>query len=198
MKADEIKKLLPVVIQRTMSNSDYTDDKQSSESVVSTLVRVMENIHEPTEQLLENIERVFDPRQTPERFLPMLSHWMNLIGLFKPDKAGAEPSLWEERTLPTEAGYLRELIATSVKLSKWRGTNHGLQQVLQTATGISDFSIEEGPEPFHIRVGVPASAKKYWELIERIVAQEKPAHVTAEIAITQTETAEPTAEKPQA
>ena len=51
------------------------------------------------------------------------------------------------------------------------------------ATGISDFSIKDGSKPFHIEVGVPETAKKYWELIERIVEQEKPAHITAEVFI---------------
>lgn len=171
-------------MQRAMDNRlNHPDKSDTQESALDTFIQLMEKMHEPTEHLLENLERVFDPRQSPEQFLPMLSHWMNLLGLFKPDKAGAERSLWKERTLPTEAGHLRELIATSVELSHWRGTKYGLQQVLKTATGIGDFSIDEGPEPFHLRVGVPVVAQKYWELIERIVAQEKPAHVTAEICI---------------
>jgi len=185
MKRTDIKKLLPSVMQRSMVNprpSSDTDTYQTG-SILSTFIEVMEQMHEPTEHLLDNLHKVFDPRQVPECFLPMLAHWTNLISLFQPDKAGAEPSLWKERTLPTEPGHLRELIATSVQLSQWRGTIYGLKQVLQMATGISNFSIKEGAKPFHVQVGVPEAARKYWELIGRIVEQEKPAHITAEIFI---------------
>ena len=181
MKHTEIKKLLPSVMQRSMANNVLHDaiGGNKGSSVLNTFIEVMEKMHRPTENLLDNLHDVFNPRQVPERFLPMLAHWTNLINLFQPDKAGSEPSFWKERTLPTEPGYLRELIAMSVEISQWRGTNYGLKKVLQMATGISNFSIKETDKPFHIEVGVPEEAQKYWELIQRIVAQEKPAHITA-------------------
>ena len=185
MKRNDIKKLLPSVIQRSMSNPRLVADTDAyhTGSVLSAFIEGMEQMHEPTEYLLENLHTVFDARQVPECFLPMLAHWTNLIGLFQPDKAGAEPSLWKERTLPTEPGYLRELIATSVKLSQWRGTSYGLKRTLQMATGITDFEIKDGIKPFYIEVVVPESGRKYWEIIERIVDQEKPAHIIAEVYI---------------
>ena len=190
MKHTEIKKLLPSVMQRSMTNNSLLDgaDGNQGGSVLNTFVEVMEKMHTPTEDLLDDLHNIFNPRQVPERFLPMLAHWTNLINLFQPDKAGSEPSFWKERTLPTEPGHLRELIAMSVEISQWRGTNYGLKRVLQMATGVSNFSIKETDKPFHIQVGVPEEAQKYWELIQRIVEQEKPAHITAELFIDNNET----------
>ncbi len=189
MKHTEIKKLLPSVMQRSMTNNSLPNgiDGNKGSSVLNTFIELMEKMHTPTEDLLDNLHNVFNPRQVPERFLPMLAHWTNLINLFQPDKAGSEPSFWKERTLPTEPGYLRELIAMSVEISQWRGTNYGLKKVLQMATGISNFNIKETDKPFHIQVGVPEEAQKYWELIQRIVEQEKPAHITAEVFIANSE-----------
>ena len=199
MKHTEIKKLLPSVMQRSMANNVLHDaiGGNKGSSVLNTFIEVMEKMHRPTENLLDNLHDVFNPRQVPERFLPMLAHWTNLINLFQPDKAGSEPSFWKERTLPTEPGYLRELIAMSVEISQWRGTNYGLKKVLQMATGISNFSIKETDKPFHIQVGVPEEAQKYWELIQRIVAQEKPAHITAEVFIANSENFDSEYENPE-
>ncbi|WPD22662.1 MAG: phage tail protein [Candidatus Electrothrix scaldis] len=177
-KRSEIEKLLPMVMQRTAQDG----------SILGVILEIMAQMHAPIEEILQNSDQFFDPRRTGEAFLPMLAHWLNLTYLFEPNKVGTAPRHWQERTLPTEAGYLRELIATAVKLAKLRGTRYGLEQMLQTATGLTGVKVEEGQTdsgdtlpPFHIRVTIPSSAEKYKELIKRIVAHEKPAHITDEL-----------------
>ena len=65
---------------------------------------------------------------------------------------------------------------------------------LETATGATGFEIEEivADEhgeiiPFHIRVRVPEEATAYVTLIRRIIDIEKPAYVTYELALPETE-----------
>jgi hypothetical protein len=68
-------------------------------------------------------------------------------------------------------------------LSQARGTADGLRQALEWATGVGGVRIEESSpsRPFHVVVTVALAAEPQRELIDRIVRQEKPAHVTAEI-----------------
>jgi hypothetical protein len=81
------------------------------------------------------------------------------------------------------------LVATAAQLSKWTGTAQGLRLVLQTATGRDDFELRENsdreqkPRPFHLTVVAPASMKEHRDVIERIIAAEKPAYVTCEMVI---------------
>lgn len=181
MNSANIQKLLPEVMQRTLHEG----------SVLQALVEVMAQLQQPTEHLLDDLHCLINPTQAPEYLLPMLAHWMNLTRLFQPNKVGVSPAMWENRTLPTEPDCLRALIAASVRLSKWRGTRYGMLQMLSIATGLPDFQIADGTEsgatsdetmePFHMRVTVPPHAAPYRELIERIVEQEKPAYITAEI-----------------
>jgi hypothetical protein len=83
-------------------------------------------------------------------------------------------------------GRLRELIAWAASESKWRGTSVGLVGLLERATGVEGYRVEETvldeanqPLPFRVRVIAPPEAEPYFELVERIVEHEKPAHVVA-------------------
>ena len=42
-------------------------------------------------------------------------------------------------------------------------------------------SCQRGPRPFHVRVHAPETAKRYADLVARIVEGERPAYVTYEI-----------------
>ena len=176
MQQHNIQKLLPAILQRTLREG----------SVLQALLGVMEQLHQPTEDLLAKLHQTFNPQTAPDELLPMLAHWMDLLRLFQPPKAGAEPALWANRTLPTDEQNMRALIASATRLSQWRGTHYGMLQTLRIATGLEGFSIDDGTLtnstnpalPFHIYVTAPADAEPYKELIERIVIQEKPAYTT--------------------
>jgi phage tail-like protein len=171
MKATQIKRLLPAVFQ---SAADGV-------TPLATILKIMEEMHAPAEATLDHLESYFDPYRTPDACVPFLATWVDLEGVL--DQRGSTGA-----TLSTGVGRLRELTATAVLLSKWRGTRKGLLFFLQMATGVNDFTINEairdadGNEiPFHMRIAVPAAAKAHRTLIERIIELEKPAYVTYDL-----------------
>ncbi|MEO8394645.1 MAG: phage tail protein, partial [Chloroflexota bacterium] len=103
------------------------------------------------------------------------------------------PQEFTAKTLPrfpTGVGHLRELVSAAVFLSRWRGTAKALITFLETATGITGFTIDERvlddegqAIPFHIRVNAPQASAAYRVLIENIINKEKPAYVTYELQI---------------
>jgi phage tail-like protein len=165
MKSAEILRLLPGVFQRTARAS----------SPLAALLSVMEALHAPSEQVLENLDALFDPRRAPDRFVPFLARWVDL-----------------DLPVTTGLGRLRELAAAGVELSRWRGTARGLLLFLSTATGRQDFELDEKvpgpnglPRPFHIRVRAPGELAPHRPMLERIIELEKPAYVTYELHFTQ-------------
>jgi len=165
MKSAEILRLLPGVFQRTARAG----------SPLTALLSVMEVLHAPSEQVLENLDALFDPRRAPDRFVPFLARWVDL-----------------DLPVTTGLGRLRELAAAGVELSRWRGTARGLLLFLSTATGRKDFEVDERvpgpnglPRPFHILVRAPGELMAHRPMLERIIELEKPAYVTYELHFTQ-------------
>lgn len=173
MKRDEIKKYLPAVIQRTAHIGNP----------LATLLGVMEVLHAPAEEILDGVDRFFDARRAPDEFVPLLAQWVNLDRIF-----AANVTLELDSPLMPKIGYLRELVANATYLSQWRGTKKGLLLFLQTATGETDFNIEERfkdesgqIKPFHLKIRAPRAAEPQKDLIRRIIESEKPVHLTYEI-----------------
>jgi phage tail-like protein len=170
MDQENIKALLPAIFQRAAGQ----------QNLLNALVDSMEALQSPTEAIIENIDLYFDPYRAPEPFVFLLAHWVDLDSLWN--------RLHEQSQFSGGIGRLRELVAAASTLSRWRGTSTGLILFLQTATGLSDFRIDEEvldqggvPRPFHIRIIMPAGAAPYRALIERIIALEKPAYMTHEL-----------------
>lgn len=190
MKRAEIELLLPEIIRRTIPPNTRVFDVVSPTDVnpLPLLLDVMELLHAPDEAVLAGIDRYFDPQRAPDAFVAYLAGWVDLDDLWV-----ANPQEFTAKTLPpfpSGVGRLRELVAASVYLSRWRGTARGLLTFLEIATGVNGFTIDEQvldaedePLPFHIRVHVPPSAAQFRTLIERIVVKEKPAYVTYEIVV---------------
>jgi phage tail-like protein len=178
MQSAEIERLLPGVFERTLRK----------EGPLRALIRVMEALHEPSESILATLDATFDPRRTPEAFVPFLARWVDLERLLvEPgDGARAQPI---RPTISTGLGRLRELIAAAASLSKWRGTRRGLVGFLRAATGAGadDFEIRENvdrhgqPRQFHIVIYAPAALEAHQALMRRIIDLEKPAYVTSEL-----------------
>ena len=177
MKRTEIEGLLPVVFQRTLRPGSPLD----------ALLDVMEELQAPSEQVLASLERYFSPYRTPDRFVPFLSQWVDLDRLLVDTES---PVDWTDApSFPFGIGRLRELIAASITLSRWRGTVKGLQLFLETATGLPGFEIDDlspgpsgEPRPFHLVVRAPAAAEANRNLLERMIEMEKPAYVTYELS----------------
>jgi phage tail-like protein len=182
MRRAELLERLPWVFQHAAETPDGT------ENPLSTLLGVMETIHEPDEQILASIDAYVDPRRAPDEFVPYLSWWVDMAWLFldPPDDPHAIPG----PPFPGGVGRLRELIATAARESKWRGTSAGLVRLLELATGIQGFAVNEAvvdesgaAQPFRIQVQAPSAAEPFVELIRRIAEHEKPAHVIVEPAV---------------
>jgi phage tail-like protein len=164
----QVDQLLPGMFQRAAGPG----------TVVAAALDVMAELHEVDEAILADIDATFDPYRAPDRFVPFLARWVDLDRLLPPDTSGGDH-------IPFAPGYgcLRNLVATGAELAQWRGTSAGLRWFLRLATGIDGFTIvEDVPgRPFHIEVHVPPDATPYLELVERIVAMDKPAFVTAAV-----------------
>lgn len=172
MKTAQIKRLLPSIFQRAMR----------SEGPLPAILGVMEGMHAPDESVLSGLETVFDPRRTPDAFVPYLASWMDLEVLLDVSRTAPTPSL------STGVGRLRELVANAATLSHWRGTRKGLTLFLETATGVSGFDVNETVlgangqvRPFHLRITAPERLTAHRSLVQRIIELEKPAYVTYEL-----------------
>jgi phage tail-like protein len=176
MKQREIEWLLPGVFQRAVHPGNPLD----------ALLAVMEELHASDEDILDRLDTYFDPYRAPDAFVPYLAYWVDLARFLPADIDEALASsapLW-----PPGLGRLRELIAASADLSRWRGTAAGLVRFLETATGVQGFRIDEQPigtddlpQPFHITVYAPLASQVYEPLLRRIINQEKPAYVSYEL-----------------
>jgi phage tail-like protein len=176
VNSERIKALLPGVIARTASEG----------SPLTALLGAMQQMHEPEESILSQLDSYLDPRRAPDKFIPYLASWVDLDRLLI--QRVAQSGL--RYSLPTGTGRLRELTAAAAMLSQWRGTRRGLEAFLRIATGFKDFKIEENvsgeadtPRPYHLRITIPAAAAVYNTLIQRIIEIEKPAYVTYELLV---------------
>jgi phage tail-like protein len=173
----EINRLLPLVFQRTLHHGSPLD----------AVLAVMEVLHQPSEQILRDIDSIFDPVRTRSAFVPLLARWVDLEWIF--DRHMLDPTLQgEDGPLSTGLGRLRELVAAAPHLAQWRGTRIGLLRFLETATGLKGFEIEDtpldgsgNPRPFHLIVRAPHQAVSSRSLVRRIIEVEKPAYVTYDL-----------------
>jgi phage tail-like protein len=177
MQPAEIERLLPDIIARTVRPGNP----------LAAILDVMSDLHAPSETVLARLDAYFDPHRTPDRFVPFLARWVDLEWLLAGTEDERPVALMGE--YPPGTGWLRELVAASVRLSQWRGTATGLISFLETATGCAGFEIVErtvGPSgtfrPFHLRVVAPPEARAYEPLIRQITDSQKPAYVTSELA----------------
>jgi phage tail-like protein len=176
MKQNDIKRLLPTVFQRAV--------RPGAQSPLFALLQVMEDLHQPSEVVLAQIETYFDPRRAPDQFVPYLAQWVDLEWILTESPAKDSPA---SRSLPSGMGLLRELVAAAAFLAKWRGTRAGLLRFLQIATGLKGFDLVENvtasgqPRPYHLWIRAPKDTTKYQAMIDRIISLEKPAYVTYEL-----------------
>lgn len=157
-------------------------------SPLAALLDVMEALHAPSEEVLAGLDRYFDSRRTPDRFVPTLARWLDQGPLL--DRVGDELG---EGEFPSGNGRLREVVALAAYFSRWRGTRRGMIAYLEVGTGVRGFDVVEhaGGRPFHLRFIAPAAAEPYRTLVEAIIEQEKPAYTTYELAFEGTRPAPP-------
>jgi phage tail-like protein len=177
MQADLIQNLLPRIYRNTRRAGNPLD----------AILRVMEDLHGPDEQILDDFPKYLDPRRTPDRFVPMLATWLDLNHVYEHRQRGKMVNV--DEIMPTGLGRLRELVANAAQLSRDRGSCQGLVNFLRIATGLRDFHVEENCDqegrdrPFHICVRGPLGAESLRSFIEDLIRSEKPAHVTFEFVV---------------
>lgn len=165
MRRQAIERQLPAAYQRAATPG----------SVLGALLDVMQQLHEPDEQVLAEVDELFSPYRTRDAFAAYLARWVAL------DEVITAPSGSPLRIRP---GDLRNLVAVGAHLAQWRGTPYGMRRALQIATGIAGFAVDEPADrPFHLIVRVPAVSGDLLALITRLVAVEKPAATTFEIVV---------------
>ena len=176
MRPDRIARFLPEIYRATLG---------TKHGVLDGLLETMDALHGPSEQVLGELDGYIDPARTPDRFLPMLASWLDLAPYL--DWTGGRRNFGEPRFTPG-MDKLRLLVTRAADLNARRGTRAELEEFLSIATGTTEFAVEENPpdlqgmpRPFHLRVHAPDSAKRYDDLIARIVEGERPAYVTFEI-----------------
>lgn len=142
------------------------------------LAAVAGDLHAPVLQILDGIDDVVDPYRTPERMVCYLASWVDLDWLTVPHPdGGSRPALLHG------SAPLRDLITASADLAARRGTARALTDFLRIATGVSGFVVHEVPGAFHVRVLAPHAVEDQIDVVRRIVANVKPAHVTAEVVL---------------
>jgi phage tail-like protein len=177
MKQNEIARLLPAIFQQTIQPG----------TPLQALLEVMEALPQQDEGVLNGLEDFFNPYRTPDGFVPFLASWVDMEWILLENSAEFSALT---PPLPSGMGRLRELVASATFLAQWRGTARGLLRFLETACGVSGFTVDERvpgpdgrPRPFHIAVQVPPDAVPYQAMIRRIIESEKPAYVTYDLLL---------------
>ncbi|MEM7049068.1 MAG: phage tail protein [Acidobacteriota bacterium] len=182
MKRTAIERLLPRVFERSAGAG----------TPLSALLEAMAGAQQPVEEVLRRLPSYFSPHGAPDAFVPMLAIWVDFDWLWQVEGRSSigrpVETAADVRQLSCGIGRLRDLILAASELSRWRGTSRGLCRFLALATGESGFEVVErvpGPDgrplPYHVRVHAPG-AERHRTLIERIINEEKPAHVTFELS----------------
>ncbi len=169
-------RLLPEVFQETITSG----------GLLAGFLEVMAALQRPSEQRLDTLDAVFDPRRSSDAFVPFLARWVHFDHLHDDrSRRHAGP----QQACLDSIGHLRELVADAAYLAQWRGTARGLTRFLDTATGLRGFRIDEGlrvagedaPRPFHLRITAPAAAKRQTDLVHKVIRMGMPAHVTYDL-----------------
>jgi len=91
----------------------YRDDKN-----MEKFLHIFEDILNPLENTIDNLDLYFDPSLTTEPLLSWLASWLDLV---------------LDANLPLERR--RELVGSAAVLYRWRGTKRGLTEYLRIITG---------------------------------------------------------------
>jgi phage tail-like protein len=149
----------------------YLPPAYHDQDLLRRLLLVFQSIMDPLDRTIEQLHYYFDPRLTPETFLPWLASWLDL----------ALNEKW-----PIERR--RMLVLSGPQLYRRRGTLGGLRDYIQICTGVAPEIDEPGRKPqsgnitpldphvFRVTLRVAEPDLFDRTLIEEIIEAEKPAH----------------------
>lgn len=158
MTPSQILTLLPHAFQASEQAAD-------SPTPLSALLAVMAAMHEPTEEVLERYVELFAPASSPEKHFPLMGTWLT------------------ERYLGSlDATCERELLLELGTLQSLRGTPRSLLLMLRLVTGSTAVTVSESERvPFHVTVRAPMSLRPQAALLNAVLDEHKPAHITYEL-----------------
>ena len=152
------------------------------ESFAERFTAALDTVLAPVFATLDNLPAYFDPQLAPADFLDWLAGWV-----------GIEPS----ETWPDSRR--RQLVAGATRLYALRGTAQGLAELVEIFTGVTPEIEESGGVAWSEKPGSPlpgspgarvkvtlepgATQKIDEEMVRRLVAAVKPAHVIAEVEV---------------
>ncbi len=142
---------------------------------LAAVVAAADGMHQPVSDVLDQLHSRFDPMLAPDAMVCYLASWVDLDWLTLPETPTRSRS-----TLPGGAAPLRDLLVASADLAARRGTAGGITSFLELATRRDGFVVEDAGG-FHLRVHLPPGAGDIAEVVERIIAVIKPAHITSEV-----------------
>lgn len=158
MEVDKILRLLPSIFQESARANDAS-------SPFLLLLQVMEDMHQPIEDLVFDLPALVTPEKCPHDFLPVLRRFLTT-----------------NFDTPLDPFCERELLACYARLHGTSGQEKALEEVLRLTLGHLDISIEEAADtPFHLIVHTPQSLRAQAALVEDVLNRFKPAHLTSEI-----------------
>jgi len=179
MRSEAIARLLPDVFQAAV-DADVTGGLEANRPL-RALLGAMEELHGPPEAVLGQLPEHLNPIAAPAAMVRYLSGWVDLDRLVDPGPQGGS-------RLSMTLDRLRLLVAGGSEISASRGTARGLIALLEIATGLPGFRIEENMtddegrnRDAHFRIVAPDAARSMAREIDAIVRAEKPAHVTYEL-----------------
>ncbi len=163
--------------------SVYQEDRVSRD-FLERYLSIFENILSRLESQIEDVPRLFDAKETPNKFLPWLSTW---VGAFRDEN-------WPEEKW-------RQFLSRAVELYRKRGTKAELNELIKIYTGRKPLAIIERAllkgdnqevldrlfgDKYSFCVVLWSDQVKTetdWKVITRIIDSEKPAHTKGSIAV---------------
>src|SRR5262245_44430987 len=117
--------------------------EESSEPLfINGFLNLFDSYWQPLERQLDTLYAYFDPRLTPDEFVPWLGTWVDVV--------------LDENWEPARR---RTLIARAAELYRWRGTVWALHEHLKIYSGVEPKIVEsqddDKPFEFTVTVRVP-------------------------------------------
>jgi phage tail-like protein len=163
----------------------YRDDKNMEQ-----FLHIFEDILNPIENSVDNLDLYFDPSMTTEPMLSWLASWLGLV---------------LDANLPLERR--RELVGSAAELYRWRGTKRGLTEYLRIFTGsapdisesVSGMRLDRDNRlgintrlgssgkgfQFSVTLKLEENSSISLNTLKSIIDAEKPAHAVYTLQVTQ-------------